>query len=274
MKKRTSFFLNAPYIIWALLFILIPLIFVVIYSITDDSGSLSFENIGRLASPVYLKSFGISALFSLGATLIALLVAYPFAYIMSRSSKAVQGTMMTLVMLPLWMNMLILISSWANIIETNGIINVLLSSLGLPKLDMMGTPGAVILGMVYSYLPYMILPIYSSMIKIGSNLLEAAEDLGANSFEKLIRVILPLSMPGVISGVIMVFVPAISTFYISYKLGDGKYQLIGDIIEAQVKNYNYHFAAALSLVLMIIIIISVALTNKFTGDDDNGGVIF
>jgi len=180
-----------------------------------------------------------------------------------------------LVMLPMWMNLLIRTYSWMNILERNGIINNLLGMLGIEPLTMIGTGGAVILGMIYNYLPYMILPIYTVMSKIDPLLLEAAEDLGANNLAKLRRVILPLSKPGVISGIAMVFVPSISTFYISQKLGGGKIMLIGDVIERQIQTaYNYNLGAAISLILMILVLLSMAVVNRWAGKDEEGGVIF
>ena len=179
---------------------------------------------------------------------------------------------MMLVMLPMWMNLLIRTYSWMNILEKNGIINNLLTGIGLEPIKMIGTPGAVIFGMVYNYLPYMILPIYTVMSKIEPSLLEAAEDLGCNGFNKMRRVIMPLSLPGVISGITMVFVPSVSTFYISQKLGDGKIMLVGDAIERQMQAaYNYNLGASISLVLMIMIIISMAVMNKFS--DEEGGLV-
>ena len=202
--------------------------------------------------------------------MISLLVAYPFAYLMSRKKGSTQRIMMMLVMLPMWMNLLIRTYSWMNILERNGLINNFLGLLGVEPLKMIGTPGAVIFGMIYNYIPYMILPIYTVMSKIDVSVLEAAEDLGSNGFSKLRRIILPMSMPGVVSGFTMVFVPSVSTFYISQKLG-GKIMLIGDAIEKQIQSlYNYNLGAALSLVLMVMILICMALMKKFAGDSNDG----
>lgn len=269
MKKRTlgQRLLGAPYIVWAAIFIIVPLLIVVYYSFTDADGKLTLNNIKALAD--YKEVFWISIEYSLIATVITLLISYPFAYLMSRRKENTQRIMMMLVMLPMWMNLLIRTYSWMNILERNGIINNILANFGIEPLKMIGTPGAVIFGMIYNYIPYMILPIYSVMSKIEPSLLEAAEDLGSNGWSKLRRIILPLSMPGVVSGFTMVFVPSVSTFYISQKLG-GKIMLVGDAIEKQIQSlYNYNMGAALSLVLMVLIIISMAFMKKFAGDESS-----
>ncbi len=280
-KPRGTFskgLLNTPYFIWSAAFIVIPLLFVVYYSFFDlDSGKLTLDYIKVFfTDPIYLKAFGISLLYSVVATVISLVIAYPFAYFLSRKAPSSQKVQMILIMLPMWMNMLVRTYSWANILETNGIINKFLGLFGAEPVTMLGTGGAVILGMVYNYLPYMILPIYTGMSKIGKPLLEAAEDLGCNGFEKLKRVIMPLSFSGVISGIIMVFVPSISTFFISQKMSGGKVMLIGDIIERQIKEYwsdgGLNRGAAMSLVLMVIILVCTFIMNRYT-DDDEGGMI-
>ncbi len=269
MKKRTlaQRLLGAPYVVWAAIFIVVPLLIVAYYSFTDASGQFTLDNIKALAG--YKEVFLISIEYSLIATVITLLISYPFAYFMSRRSPVTQRIMMMLVMLPMWMNLLIRTYSWMNILEKNGIINNILASFGMEPLKMIGTPGAVIFGMIYNYIPYMILPIYTVMSKIDPSVLEAAEDLGSNSLSKLRRIILPLSMPGVVSGFTMVFVPSVSTFYISQKLG-GKIMLVGDAIEKQIQSlYNYNLGAALSLVLMVLILLSMALMKRFAGDGDD-----
>ncbi|MBQ6808741.1 MAG: ABC transporter permease [Firmicutes bacterium] len=264
---------RAPYILWAAIFIVVPLLIVVYYAFTDSSGSFTLANLAELVQ--YKETFLLSLWYSLIATFITLLISYPFAFFMSRKGPNAQRMMLLLVMLPMWMNLLIRTYSWMNILERNGIINNLLGMLGIEPLTMIGTGGAVILGMIYNYLPYMILPIYTVMSKIDPLLLEAAEDLGANNLAKLRRVILPLSKPGVISGIAMVFVPSISTFYISQKLGGGKIMLIGDVIERQIQTaYNYNLGAAISLILMILVLLSMAVVNRWAGKDEEGGVIF
>ncbi len=273
MKKQSSNslgqrLLGAPYVVWAALFILIPMVIVIYYAFTDANGAFTFANVAKLKE--YKEVFWLSIEYSFIATVICLLVAYPFAYLMSRKRESTQRIMMMLVMLPMWMNLLIRTYSWMNILEKNGLINNFLAIFGIEPLKMIGTPGAVIFGMIYNYIPYMILPIYTVMAKIDVSVLEAAEDLGSNGFSKLRRIILPMSMPGVVSGFTMVFVPSVSTFYISQKLG-GKIMLIGDAIEKQIQSlYNYNLGAALSLVLMVMILISMALMKKFAGDANDG----
>ena len=270
MKNRTFLqrIIGAPYVLWAAIFFVVPLLIVVYYSFTAPDGSFTFDNLKNLSD--YKQVFRDSILYSVAATAISLVLAYPFAYVMSRKKEKTQQIMMVLVMLPMWMSLLILTYSWMNILEQNGIINSLLRAVGLSPVKFMGTPGAVIFGMVYNYIPYMILPIYSVMSKIEPSVLEAAEDLGSGGLSTLYRVILPLSMPGVVSGITMVFVPSVSTFYISQKLGDGKILLVGDVIERQIQvQNNYNLGAALSLVLMVLIILSLALMKLFAGEGDD-----
>jgi len=274
VNKRRSFgsaALNAPYTVWSVIFIVVPLLIVVYYSFTDKSGAFTMENIYELSE--YKEIFVTSVWYSVIATLITLLISYPFAYFLSRQSEKSRQFQMMLVMLPMWMNLLIRTYSWMNILEKNGIINNVLQAIGMAEpIKFIGTPGAVIFGMVYNYLPYMILPIYTVMSKIEPSLLEAAEDLGCNGWGKLRRVIMPLSLPGVVSGITMVFIPSVSTFYISQKLGDGKIMLVGDAIERQMQaQYNYNLGASISLVLMIMIIVSMAVMNKFS--DGEGGMV-
>ncbi len=273
MKQSSAVksFINAPYLLWSVLFIIAPMIMVVYYAFTDRNGDWTLANITALGA--YSQTFIRSIWYAFVATLICLVIAYPLAYIMSRSSMSKQRTIMMLVMLPMWMNFLIRTYSWITLLANTGIINTLLSKIGIGPLHMINTPGAVILGMIYNFLPYMILPIYSIMSKLDYRLVEAAQDLGCNSFGVLKRVIFPLSLPGVISGITMVFVPSVSTFYISQKLGGGKYLLVGDSIEMQFQSaYNYNLGASLSLVLMVMIIICMIIMNKFA-DNEEGAII-
>ena len=275
--KKTSIgnpHIASPYVVWSAIFIVVPLLMVAYYAFTDASGAFTLENVTKIIEYNFLKIFGVSILYAFIATVITLILSYPLAYFMTKTSISSQATLMLLVMLPMWMNLLIRTYSLSNILERNGIINTFLDSLGLEKLQLINTPGAVILGMVYNFIPYMILPIYSILSKLDTRLLEASSDLGANGFTTLRRVIIPLSMPGVVSGITMVFVPSVSTFYISQKLGGIRNELIGDVIEQQFKlNSNYNLGASLSLVLMIMIIISLAIMNKFTSEDNDGGVL-
>ncbi len=274
MKKKglVNTVINAPYVLWSTIFIVVPLLIVAYYAFTDKSGAFTFANIKELWD--YRYNFLLSLGYSAVATVICLLIAYPFAYFLSKRSESSQGIQMMLVMLPMWMNLLIRTYSWMNILEKNGVINQVLGWFGIDPITMIGTSGAVILGMVYNYLPYMILPIYTIMSKMDNSLIEAATDLGCNGFNTLKRLILPLSIPGVISGISMVFVPSVSTFYISQKLGGGKIMLIGDTIERQIQaQYNYNMGAAMSLVLMILILASMMIMNKFSDDDMEGGLV-
>ncbi len=275
--KKTSIgnpHIASPYVVWSAIFIVVPLLMVAYYAFTDASGVFTFENVVKIVEYNFLKIFGVSILYAFIATIITLILSYPLAYFMTKTSLSSQATLMLLVMLPMWMNLLIRTYSLSNILERNGIINTFLDSLGLEKLQLINTPGAVILGMVYNFIPYMILPIYSILSKLDTRLLEASSDLGANGFTTLRRVIIPLSMPGVVSGITMVFVPSVSTFYISQKLGGIRNELIGDVIEQQFKlNSNYNLGASLSLVLMVMIIISLAVMNKFTSEENDGGVL-
>lgn len=262
--------LNLPCLVWSAIFIIVPLLIVIYYTFSDGAGGFSLQNIYDLA--FYKDEFVRSIVYALIATLICLVLSYPFAYFLTKTSINSQKMMILLVMLPMWMNLLIKTYSWTVILDNNGVLNRLLNLLGFESVKFMGTPAAVILGMVYDFIPYMILPIYTTISKIDNSLLEAAGDLGSNAFSKIKRVILPLSLPGVLSGITMVFVPSISTFYISQKLGNGMILLVGDIIETQFKIPNYPLGAAMSLVLMILIIISTAIMNKF-GDSDKGGIM-
>ncbi len=271
--------LNAPYLLWAVVFIVVPLIFVAYYAFTTADGSFTFSNIVTLFThKQYMTVFWRSMLYALWATLICLVFGYPFAYCMSKVNVSSQRMLMLLVMLPMLMNLVVRTYSWQQILEKEGLINRLLESIGLEPVQFLGNAGVIVFGMVYNYLPFMILPIYSSISKVDKSLLEASNDLGCNVFGTIRRVILPLSLPGVLSGITMVFVPCVSTFYISRQFSDGNIKMIGDVIEdkfyrSSVPDYN--IGATISLVLMLIILISLAVVNKFSDDDDDasGGVV-
>lgn len=274
MNKKTfgNKLVASPYIVWSAIFIVVPLIIMVYFALTDESGVFTLANLSGLGQ--YKKAFAISILYAAVATLITLILAYPMAYFMTKLKVSSQRMLFMIVMIPMWMNFLIRTYSWITILANTGLINTLLSKLGIGPLKLINTPGAVILGMVYDFIPYMILPIYSVMSKLDKSLLEAAEDLGSNSFAKFKRVIFPLSRPGVISGITMVFVPSVSTFYISQKLGGNKTMLIGDTIEYffNLGPSYYNIASAISLVLMVMILICLFVMNRFT-DDEDGGVL-
>lgn len=265
-----------PYSVWAALFIVVPLIFVAYYAFTDASFRFTTENVTRFFTATsvvddgeavrevhtYLLIFMRSLKLAVISTLICLLMGYPIAYIMSRAKARTQKIMVTLIMIPMWMNFLIRTYAWMTILQDTGIFNGLLSVLGLGTVHIIGTEAAVVIGMVYDYFPYMIIPIYSVMAKMDVKLIEAARDLGCNGAGVLRRVIWPLSLPGVISGITMVLIPSISTFYISQKLGNGKFYLIGDAIEGQYVANNLHFAAAIAFILMIILLVCMALMQR------------
>lgn len=265
-----------PYSVWALLFILVPLIFVAYYAFTDIDFRFTTDNITRFFTATstvtdgetvrevhtYLLIFLRSLKLAVISTVICLIMGYPIAYIMARASVKTQKIMVTLIMIPMWMNFLIRTYAWMTILQDTGIFNGMLSLLGLGTVHIIGTEAAVVIGMVYDYFPYMIIPIYSVMAKMDVKLLEAARDLGCNSFGVLHRVIWPLSIPGVLSGITMVLIPSISTFYISQKLGNGKFYLIGDAIEGQYVANNLHFAAAIAFILMIVLLVCMALMQR------------
>ena len=273
MKRNNSVLLSTPYLIWMVLFTLIPLGVVAYYALTDPAtGAFSLGNVKSLGMylPVLWKSIG----YSLVSAFICLLLGYPVAYYIAHRSPLVQKFLYMLVMLPMCMSFLLRTLAWVGLLQDTGIINTLLSKLGLPRLTLIRTPGAVVLGMVYNYLPYMILPLYATILKIDKRLIEAAEDLGCTPAQTFGKVILPLSMPGILSGMTMVFVPAVSTFYISQKLGGTDTVLIGDVIERQFKQGNNpNLGAALSLVLMVLVFVCTGIMNRFGGDEAEGGVV-
>lgn len=275
MKKRTFIekFASVPHIVWLVLFVIAPLIFVLYFAFTDVYGAFTFDNIAMLSS--YSHIFLLSVCFALIATAICLVIGYPLAFCIAQMKPKNQKILVILLMLPMWISLLIRTYSLMAIFDNGGLFNSLLEAIGLPKVQIVGTAGAVILGMVYDFLPYMVLPIYTTVSKIDKKYYEAAHDLGCNSFRTIFRVALPLSVPGIVSGITMVFVPSISTFYISQKLGGGSFDLIGDTIERQFQNVStYNIGAAISLVMMILIIISVTVMNRFTdSDSEEGGII-
>lgn len=264
----------SPYIVWSAIFIIVPLVIMFYFALTDNNGVFTFANIAEIGK--YKKAFGISILYAAVSTVITLLLAYPMAYFMTKLKISSQRMLFMIVMIPMWMNFLIRTYSWITILSNTGLINTFLQKIGLidKPIKLLLTPGAVILGMVYDYIPYMILPIYSVMSKLDKSLLEAAEDLGSNSFTKFKKVIFPLTKPGVISGITMVFVPSVSTFYISQKLGGTKTMLIGDTIEYFFNSgpEHYNIASAISMVLMVMILICLFIMNRFS-DSDDGGVL-
>lgn len=276
----------APYSVWSLLFVIVPLVFVAYYAFTDNSFSFTTENITRFFTATsnmiqddgtttevrtYLLIFGRSLKLAVISTLACLVLGYPIAYIMARAKEKTQKTMVTLIMIPMWMNFLIRTYAWMTILQDTGIINGILTKVGLNPIHVIGTETAVIIGMVYDYFPYMVLPIYSILAKLDVKLLEAARDLGCGTISVLRRVVFPLSMPGVVSGITMVLIPSISTFYISQKLGNGKFFLIGDAIEGQYVANNLHFAAAIAFILMLILLVGMAIIKYVAAKYVYGG---
>ncbi len=262
MKNKLVAF---PYIIWMIIFIAVPLLMVIYYAFVDKGGHFTLENITSLTQ--YSTVFVRSILLALVATIICLVIAYPVSWWLSRLKTGKQGIMLMLLMMPMWMNFLLRTYAWMSLLETNGLLNKLFGLVGLGPFQMINTSGAVVLGMVYNYLPYMILPLYTIMLKIDNSVIEAANDLGAGLFKTLTKVMLPLSFQGIITGVTMVFVPSISTFIISRMLGGGSVMLIGDLIELQFlgNSYNYNLGSAMSLVLMLIVL----LLMSFMQDRDD-----
>ncbi len=274
MKKnnQNSLLLSTPYIIWMLVFTLIPLGVVFYYAMTDvDTGAFTWANIQELVK--FLPALWRSILYSLISSLICLVIGYPVAYYIAHRQGLAQKMLYMLVMLPMCMSFLLRTLAWVGLLQDTGIINNFLDAIGIGRFSLIRTPAAVILGMVYNYLPYMILPLFNVIVKIDHRLIEAAEDLGCNSVKVFTKVTLPLSMPGILTGITMVFVPAVSTFYISSKLGNTDTILIGDIIERYFKQgNNANMGAALSLLLMLLVFVCTGIINRF-GADEEGSVI-
>ena len=289
MKKNNAVLLSTPYLIWMVLFTLIPLGVVVYYALTDPAtGAFSLVNLRQLG--MYLPVLWTSIVYSLVSAVVCLILGYPVAYFIAHCGQTAQRFLYMLVMLPMCMSFLLRTLAWVGLLNDQGIINNLLVAFfdwlrslggvfaGIPedfgRLTLIRTPGAVVLGMVYNYLPYMILPLYTTISKIDRRLIEAAEDLGCNGVQTFRRVILPLSMPGILSGMTMVFVPAVSTFYISQKMGSSSTVLIGDVIERQFKQGNNpNLGAALSIVLMLLVFVCTGIMNRFGGDEEGSVVV-
>jgi len=256
-------YFSIPYIVWMSVFVVAPIVLVLYYAFTTSGGDLTLANFGAMGRflSVFVRSFWLAII----STLVCILIGYPVAYILSKEGQRVQRIMIMLIMLPMWMNFLLRTYAWMSILENTGLLNRLLSAVGLPGLNIINTPSAVVIGMVYNFLPFMILPIYSVIVKIDRSLYEAAHDLGASALAVFRRLVIPMSLPGVLSGVMMVFVPAVSTFVISQLLGGGKVMLLGDLIEMQFLGaaYNPHLGSAIALVMMIIVILFMYVMNRF-----------
>ncbi len=280
MRREKQSYLAYPYVIWSVIFIVVPLLLIVFFGFTkEESGQyiFSLENFQRLLDPVYIKVFGRSLWLAFISTVICILVGYPVAYIIAKKNPSKRGTLILLFILPMWMNFLLRTYAWAAILGKNGMINTVVTALGFEPLKILYTDSAVLLGMVYNFLPFMVLPIYTVLSKMDQDLINAASDLGANKMQVFTKVVLPLSLPGVASGITMVFMPAVSTFIISKLLGGGQFMLLGNLIEQQFMSVgDWNFGSAVSIVMMIMILISMALMSKFDKEskDEGGGLLF
>ena len=278
-RKQSESRLATPYAIWSVLFIVIPLILIVFFSFTkqvDGRYMFTLDNFDKFFNVMYFKVVRRSLVLAFISTVLCLIVGYPTAYIISKAKPSKRATLLLLCILPMWMNFLLRTYAWSAILGKNGFINTLLGMVGLGPINILYTDAAVLLGMVYNFLPFMILPIHTILSKMDQDLINAAKDLGANSTQVFTKVIFPLSMPGVVSGITMVFMPAVSTFVISKLLGGGQFMLIGNLIEQQFMSVgDWHFGSAISIFMMIVILISMALMNKFSDDSgkEGGGLL-
>jgi len=272
VKSNKLKWLSYPYILWMMAFILIPLFMVLYYGLTNKDGFFTFENILQITESMNRKALRLALELSIASTIICLLLAYPLALILSKMQMKSNSFIVLIIILPMWMNFLLRTIAWQNILEKTGIINNFLNFLHLPTLNIINTPAAIVLGMVYNFLPFMVLPIYNVLIKIDKDIVNAARDLGANSIHTFLKIIFPLSMPGVLSGITMVFVPSLTTFVISSILGGSKIVLIGNVIEQKFKLGTWHTGSGLSLVLMIFILLSMAILAKYDKDKEGTNV--
>lgn len=272
MKNKKKL-LTGPYLFWAVSFIIIPLFMILYYGLTNEKKEFTLLNLAKITTPENLKALGLALLLSLVSTAICLILAYPLAMILASKSMNQTSFIVLIFILPMWMNFLLRTLAWQTLLEKNGVINSVLSFLHLPTQSMINTPSAIILGMVYNFLPFLVLPIYNVIVKIDKDVISAAKDLGANNVQTFLKIILPLTTSGIISGITMVFVPALTTFVISDLLGGSKILLIGNVIEQEFKqSSNWNVGSGLSLVLMIFIIASMALIAKY--DKDGEGTAF
>jgi len=261
-----------PYILWMAGFIIIPLIMILFYGMTTSENRFTFANLAMIAEPINYKALALALLLSIISTVICLILAYPLSIILNNIKMKSNSLIIFIIILPMWMNFLLRTIAWQNILERTGILNTLLTFLHLPTLNIINTPAAIILGMVYNYLPFMILPIYNVLIKIDQDVVNAARDLGANSLQTFIKIIFPLSLPGVISGITMVFVPSLTTFAISSILGGSKIVLMGNVIEQQFTLGNWHTGSGLSLVLMIFVLLCMAILSKYDKEAEGSSI--
>ena len=260
-NKKTSRLLSGPYIAWAFIFIIVPLGMVLFYGFTDAQGALTFENVAAIARSVHARALGLALILSVISTVICFILAYPLGMILARNKLSSQGIVTTLFILPMWMNFLLRTLAWMTLLENKGVINGILDFFHLPEINVINTPAAIVIGMVYNFLPFMILPIYNSLSSIDENVINAARDLGADSRQTFFRVTLPLTIPGIVSGITMVFIPALTTFAISTMLGGSKILLIGNVIEQEFTlSYDWNLGAGLSIVLMLFIVVNMVVS--------------
>jgi len=272
MKSWVSY----PYVIWMVIFIVVPLFLILYYGFTIETPEgvrFSLENFQRFMDPIYINVLIRSIYLALISTVVCFILGYPLALILASKDFNRNKVLVLLIVIPMWMNFLLRTYAWMTILENNGIINTLLSYIGLPTVQLQYNQGAVVLGMVYNFLPFMVLPVYSVVTKIDQSIIEAAEDLGANSYKVFQKIIFPLSLPGIISGITMVFMPAVTTFVISRLLGGGHFTLIGNLIEQQfVYTGDWHFGSAISIVMMVIILLSMGITSRYDSGREGGGL--
>lgn len=277
MKKKSNqgVLPAAPYVVWSSLFIVIPLLIIIFFSFTiktDTGYKFSLENYEKLMNPNYFNVFGRSLLLAFQSTIACLIIGYPVAYLIANMNSKKRNFLIMLFIVPMWMNFLLRTYAWLPILGKTGIINTLLRKIGVAPIQFLYNDGAVLLGMVYNFLPFMVLPLYTILIKMDKDLINAAADLGANKFKVFMKIILPLSVPGIFSGITMVFMPAVSTFVISRLLGGGQYMLVGNLIEQQYTTMgDWNFGSAISIFMMIIILIFMAITSKFDSSDSKEG---
>lgn len=276
-SRRAGFLVNFPFCFYALIFIIAPMILVLMYSLTNAGGGLTIANFMKFfdfENPVYMKVLWRSVYLAVISTVICLIIGYPMAYILAGLKPRVRNFLSFLFILPMWMNFLLRTYAWMTLLERTGVINTMLQAAGLPTINIMYTEGAVILGMVYNFLPFMILPIYNMLIKMDKSLIEASNDLGANKVQTFLRVELPLTMPGVFSGITMTFMPAVTTFIISKLLGGGQNALIGDLIEKQFKVVgDWGFGSAMSVILMVLILFFMWISSRYEKEQSEGGIL-
>lgn len=271
--KNSKRLLAGPYLFWAVSFIIIPLIMIFYYGLTDNDGKFTWMNLAKITTPENIKALGLALLLAFVSTVICLILAYPLAMILAGRNVNQSSFVVLVFILPMWMNFLLRTLAWQTLLEKSGVINGILTALHLPNQSLINTPGAIILGMVYNFLPFMVLPIYNTLAKIDDNVINAARDLGADNYQTLTKILLPLSVPGIVSGITMVFVPALTTFVISNLLGGSKILLIGNVIEQEfTKGSNWNLGAGLSIVLMVFILLSMTMIAKY--DKDGEGSAF